>query len=247
MPIPRTHVLFVGLILVIAGCSDGPAKKGDSSSPARNISPTLSASPGPSYTALKLKSFLLTAGDISSKVTRQPVNIPGLKQRQIAICSVTPVTLPGDPQLVTHQFGNPDSRYTGANYFQRVAIYTDAASAMKAFQTVQARIRKCPAKHHVPAKPVAGTKAVLLEHDDTWKSTSDVLRGWTHTNGFEKHVEPPSSSIINVFYISYDYAVRGNVLLTSFYYERVKPSAAGAPIARRSSAVLAKQLTKIGE
>jgi len=59
-------------------------------------------------------------------------------------------------------------------------------------------------------------------------------------------VEPPRTSKYNVFYDVYDYAVRGNVEVSSLYWERVKPTAPGDQIAKKATAVLTKQLQKIG-
>jgi hypothetical protein len=190
-------------------------------------------------------SSLLKAKDVGSRVASEQLSVSALKDYGIPSCSDSIIALSGKPQVAVHQYGTTGNRYHGEDYGQLLAVYSDAAAASNEFAIVKTKSAQCPAKRHIASKRLPGN-VFTVEHDDTWTVTSDTISSWSHLRGFEKHVEPPSSSIYNVFYISYDYAVRGNVFLATVYFQRVKPSASGAPIAQKATKLLTKQLTQIG-
>jgi hypothetical protein len=229
------------LAFAVAGCGgDGEPKK-----PATATSSAPSASPLPSYDAAQVKSSLLDAEDLHFKASSQTPNFPGPDRGAAPSCSLSRINLPGEPEKIAQQFGSSASRFTDPNFNQLVAIYPSRGEAAGAFTHIQEKLDACPAKRHVPQKRISDNR-ITLAHDDTWKPSEDMVAGWTHLRGFEKHVEPPSTSVINVYYLIYDYATRGNVIVTSVYWQRVRPKASSDPIVKRATELLTKQLQMIG-
>jgi hypothetical protein len=181
------------------------------------------------------------AGDVKPEAP----TFPGLTEAGVPGCSASTVGLPGQPKTVGRQLETSKRGFTGTHYIELIAVYPDAAAAAAAMAKVRAKAKACPAKRRFPAKRL-GNRQVSIEHTDTWTVTEDSVAGWTHVRGFEKHVEPPRTSKFNIFYDVYDYAVRGNVVLGSLYWERVRPSIPGDRIADQATTVLTKQLTAIG-
>jgi hypothetical protein len=241
---PRALIVyFTTAGLLLTGCASGGEDAEQSSAP---VAPsTTSAAPEPSHAAERVKSALLSAGEIASRVRAQPLTVEGLKQKAVPVCADAYAALPATPEIVARQFG-PAGRYLGANYAQVVAIYKDAESATRAFSAVQRKATSCKSKRHVPPRKIKGTKITTLAYDATWKQTTDTISGWTHIRGAEKRTYPPSLSTINVIHEVYDYTVQGNVVIAALYWERVKPKAAAGPIASRATRLLTKQLEKIG-
>jgi hypothetical protein len=248
VPAPPLRALIVGCTaagLLLTGCGGGGGGKGAKQSPPAPVAPSAtSAAAPPSHAPERVKSALLSAGEIASRVRAQPLTVEGLKQKAVPVCADSYTTLPGTPEIVARQFG-PAGRYLGANYAQVAAIYQDAESATKAFSVVRQKATACKSKRHVPPRKVKGTKITTLAYDATWKQTVDTISGWTHIRGAEKRTYSPSLSTINVIYEDYDYAVQGNVVIAALYWERVKPTAAAGPIASRATKLLTKQLRKI--
>jgi len=160
-------------------------------------------------------------------------------------CSASSVRLSGKPQTIGRQLETAKRGYTGTHFIQLIAIYPTADEAAGAMAKLRAKAKACPAKRHFPAKRL-GKRRFSIAHTDTWTVTEGAIAGWTHIRGFEKHVEPPRTSRFNVFYDVYDYAIRGNVIVSSLYWERVKPTIPGQRIAQKATRVLTKQLQKIG-
>ncbi len=229
--------------LLLTGCASGGEDAKRSSAP---VAPSpASATPIPSHAAERVKSALLSADEIASRVRSQPLTVEGLKQKAVPVCADAYTTLPGSAEIIARQFG-PAGRYLGDNYAQVVAIYNDAESAKKAFSAIQRKATACKSKGHVPPRKIKGTKITTLAYDATWKQTTDTISGWTHIRGAEKRTYSPSLSTINVIHEVYDYAVQGNVVIAALYWERVKPTASAGPIASRATRLLTKQLQKIG-
>ena len=76
--------------------------------------------------------------------------------------------------------------------------------------------------------------------------TESEISGWKHVRGFEKATYPPSVSIINVYYMPIDYALKGNVIFSSFYWQRATPKVSGEPIAEKATELLTEQLKRFG-
>lgn len=244
MPTSRLRTLVAGISLsgfILAGCGGG----GEPKEPRPTTPAQPSATPAPSYDSKRIKSSLLSTKDLDFKASPQSPNFPGPDKGAAPSCSLTRISLPGKPMKFAQQFGSSASRFTDPNYNQVVVVYPDAAAANDAFTAIKKKLDACPAKRHVPAKRISGNR-ITLSHDDTWKLSEDTLAGWSHLRGFEKHVEPPSTSVINVYYLIYDYAMRGNVVIASVYWQRVKPKASGDPIAKRATALLTRQLQRFG-
>lgn len=237
------HVSLALMAVAVVGCGGGHTKTqtADSSPPA---SASATATPV-SYTPEHVKSSLLTADDVGSGTRTLPVTITGFKKNTVPSCADTAISLPGKPSTTAHQFGPPDPRSSAPNYAEQAAVFPDAASAASAFAHVKSTISACPGKQRVRSKKL-GRNQVTLPYSTTWKTTTDSMSGWTHVQGFEKRTYSPSASIINVIYETYDYAYRGNALIASLYLKRVKPAAAGDPVTKQATALLAKQLAKIG-
>jgi hypothetical protein len=230
--------------LVITGCGGGGhAAK---TTPTPSARPTAApVTPPPTFTPQHVKSSLIGAKDIASNVSSEPLFVAGLTQQAAPSCSDSYIDLPGKPKITAREFANRTDIYTGMHYAQLVAVYADPASANQAYGVIHTKVDACPKKEHVPGKKLPNNK-FTIEHDNTWTVTDEPVAGWTHVRGFQKHVEPHSTSIYNVFYLVYDYATRGNVVLTSLYVQRGKPSLAGDSVGKKATALLAKQLQKIG-
>jgi hypothetical protein len=170
--------------------------------------------------------------------------VQALKKKAAPSCANSTVAFPGKPSILTRQFGPSGNRSTEPNFAQITAIFDTANSAADAFATINTKVAACPGKQHVPAKKLPG-KLVALAYDETWKLGDDNVLGWTHLRGLEK-TKYPISSTINVIYLVHDYVVRGNVVIASVYFQQVKTSASAEPVTRRATALLTKQLQKIG-
>jgi hypothetical protein len=236
--------LAVATLVLGGGCGgdggEAPKKTAPSTPPAKP-----QPSPPPTFSDDHIRASLLPPKDVAADVKPQAPTYPGLTSAEAPACSVSSVRLPGKPKTMGRQLGNSKKNYTGAHLIQLIAVYPDAEEAADALTKVRAKAKACPAKRHFPAKRTS-EKKFTIAHTDTWTFTEDSVAGWTHIRGFEKRQEPPSSSIYNVFYSAYDYASRGNVVVTSLYWERAKPTTPGKRIADKATKVLTKQLQKIG-
>lgn len=227
------------IILAASSCSN------DTTDKANTRNPTHTPSPAPSYSTNQMKTRLLKGKDVHPKAASQAPNFPGFDKAQAPMCSLTSAPLKGTADKIIQQFGSPASRFRAPNYNQIIAIYQTSTEAATAFDSLRKKIDSCPSKQHIPQKRISGNR-ITLQHDDTWKVTKDALAGWIHIRGFEKHVEPPSTSNINVYYFAYDYLMRGNVIFSSVYWQRARPKDSSDPIVDRATDLLAKQLKNIG-
>jgi hypothetical protein len=246
VPSSRLRALVACLAVsgvLLTGCGHGADKKPPATA-AASPSRAPSSAP-PSYAAERVTSSMLAARDIAGSVGPQPPRFPGLERDAAPSCADAGIKLPGDPKITKHQFGNNRSPFKGGHYIALAAVYGDFAGADSAMSAVQSKVAACPRKRHFPAKKASG-KIIALQHDDTWQTTEDALSGWRHVRGFLRHVEPPSSSVNNVFLASYDYVSRGNVILATVYWERVAPAASQDKLKKRATALLTKQLHKFG-
>ncbi len=235
MPLFRSCAAGLALAVLATGCG-GQAKKTERT--------TSGASPSPvSYTEQHVKDSLLHAGDVAKGVHVVPVTFTGFAKGKAPSCADTMIDLKG--KTTAHQFGPSETRSSAPSYAQQAAVFDDAAAAAEAFTKIASTVGKCPGQQHVASKKLS-RKQITLPYTSTWKTTRDSVGGWTHVQGFEKRTYSPSSSIINVIYEVYDYATRGNAVIASLYLKRVKPSAAGDPVAKEATALLGTQVTKIG-
>jgi hypothetical protein len=245
LPCPRTLTACLAITgLVLSGCGGGGGAKKKAATSSKPSAAPVTTSP-PSFTPQQVGSSLIQAKDIASNVSSEDLLVPGLNQNAAPSCSDTQIRLPGKPKITTREFANQHDFYTGMHYAQLVAVYPDQPSADLAYAAINIKVGSCPKNEHVPGKRLPNNK-VTIEHDNTWTVTEDTVTNWTHVRGFQKHVEPPSTSIYNFFYLVYDYAVRGNVVLASLYVQRGKPSLSGDSVAKKASSLLSKQLQKIG-
>ncbi|MFG2005789.1 hypothetical protein ACGFNU_42240 [Spirillospora sp. NPDC048911] len=241
LPLGIATILVAGLTL--AGCG-GDDKK---AAPKKTATPSaVTPSVQPSYDAAKVRAALLKPGDVGKGLREVQVSLLPLQDKEIPICSLGGAKVDGDPGLTIRQLTDRQSSTSRTNYSQLVAHYDSAEAAAQAFAKVKAKATGCPAKKRVDAKRVPGKRVVLFSHDDTWKTTEDTVAGWTHLRGFERQLYSASQTTENVLYFVYDYAVRGNVVVTTVYWERTKPSKPGEPTAKRATEILTKQLQKIG-
>lgn len=117
--------------------------------------------------------------------------------------------------------------------------------AIKVFKELRKKAYSCPPKQHIRPKQIR-KNFTLFAHDDTWTLSANKISGWGHFRGFEKHIEPPSQTKFNVYYLMYDYAQRNNIVISTIYWERTDPGKSGNSIAKRATSILIKQLQKIG-
>jgi hypothetical protein len=226
--------------LAVSGCS----KKEPAAKPIA-AEPSPPPTTPPSFTAEHVRASLIEAKEVGPQVKQISPVADFLEDNRVPMCSLTGIKLPGQPRLAVRQFTNPAKGKGEIKYAQVVAYYGDRTAASNAYMMVQKKARSCPPKQHVPAKKIRNN-FTLFPHDDTWKITEGTLGGWTHIRGSEKHVEPPSLTKYNVYHLTYDYNLRGNVFIASLYYERTEPKESGEPVAGRATGVLTKQLRKIG-
>ncbi len=242
----RPVVLCLAFAATVAatGCGGG-AKKQERQADRQATTAASTPSPTPTFGVDHVRTSLLPPKDVASDVKPQAPTFPGLTEAGAPGCSASTVSLPGRPKTIGRQLETSKRGFTGTHYIQLIAVYPDSPAANAAMVKVRTKVKACPAKKHFPGKRL-GNRRFSIEHTDTWTVTEDAIASWTHIRGFEKHVEPPRTSRFNVFYDVYDYAVRGNVVVATLYWERVKPTTAGQKIAEEATAVLTKQLQKIG-
>lgn len=227
--------------LMLHACSQaGPEPRAEPKHPPPSVTSI------PTYEASRLKDSLLSPQDIDKKLQNRPLGTPALKDRAIPSCSLSQIKLPGRPATIAREFSNPENRYTGANYGQLSAVYATSTAASAAFDALKSKVRSCPKEQRVPAKRLPNGHSTI-QHEDTWKLSEGQLLGWAHIRGNETDIYPKSSSIYNIFHIVYDYSFRGNVILASMYWERVKPDVKEDRISGRATELLTKQLNKIGQ
>lgn len=240
MSLSRRFALPASLLLLLTGCGGG----GDGSVKAPHTVRPKDPQAAIAYTAQHVKSALLSAGDISPSTRETALTILGLTKGSVPSCADSIVRLPAGTGTAARQFGPPDPRYTGENYAVLAAVYPDAASASAAFGRVRAAFLACEDKRQVQAKKVHHDQTTLA-YDETWTRTTDGVAGWTHLRGFEKRTYSPNLSVINVEYQAYDYALRGNAVISTLYWKRGKPSMSADPVAKQATALLTRQLAKI--
>jgi hypothetical protein len=234
------------LAATAAGCGgDDTAKSAARSSGPPATAAAAPPAPPPTFDFDHVKTSLLALKDVPGNVRAQAPTFPGLTEAGAPGCSGTTIDLPGRPKTLGRQLETAKRGFTGTHYIQLVAVYPDPAAGAAGMAKVRTQAKACPAKKRFPGKRI-GARRFTLEHTDTWTLTEDAVAGWTHVRGFEKHVEPPRTSKYNVFYGAYDYAVHGNVVVSTLYWERVKPTTPGEQIAKKATTVLTKQLQKIG-
>jgi hypothetical protein len=239
-PLPLPLTLAIIPLLALCACSGGTDENGAGASPVPNT-----PSPPPSYSSSHLKARLLSSGEVGDDIRAIPPAIEALQRRQVPMCSLSGVDLQGGPETLVRQYTNPARGRGEIKYAQFVARYPDAKSAEAAFGTLRQRARACAPKRHVPAKKTR-RNFVIFAHDDVWKTSEGTFSGWKHLRGSEQQTYPASASKVNVLHLMHDYAVRGNVVLTTVYWERAEPKKSSDPIARRATELLRKQLQKFG-
>jgi hypothetical protein len=234
-------VVCLALVAVAAsGCSDDSKPK-PSAPPAPSVS---TSPPAPIVTEAQLKAALIKPDEISPGIKQAQIAVEALKDKKAPMCSLSAAGITGKPQITTRQFYNPKDRIAEVRYAQIFARYDDAPAAQSAFAALTKKAKSCPKKQHIPPKPLT-KDFTLFAHDDTWKVSEDKVAQWVHTRGLEEHVEGHFQKY-PVYHFIYDYAVRGNVLFASLYWERTEPKKPSEPIIKRATAVLTKQLEKIG-
>ncbi|XVQ12693.1 hypothetical protein ACQP1W_09095 [Spirillospora sp. CA-255316] len=226
--------------LLLSACSNEPDKAPAAAKPSQTT-----PAPPPNYPAAQVKAGLLSPQEIGRSIREIPAAIESLQHRQVPMCSLSGVKLQGDPELTIRQYTNPAKGSGEVKYAQLVARYGDAQKAGSAFRELRQRATSCPPKKHVPAKKVR-ENFVIFAHEDTWKTSEGTIAGWQYLRGAEQQTYPASASKVNVLHLMHDYAVRGNVVVATVYWERTEPKKSGEPIARRATELLTKQLQKFG-
>lgn len=161
------------------------------------------------------------------------------------MCSLSGSKLPGDPEITVRQYSNPAQGADEIKYAQLVAWYDNADAAATSFQALKAKAKACPTARRIPARKVR-KNVTTLAHDDTWKIVEDNVAGWTHLRGIEHQTYSAAATKSNVLQLMYDYAVRGNIVIATVYWERAEPKRSSVPVERRATDLLTKQLQKIG-
>lgn len=221
---------------------------GDGKQPHARQAPTSSppSSPPPLYTAEHVKARLLTPEEIGKDIYSAPIEFLPFTSKKAPSCSLSGVKLPGDPELTFRQFANRTKKAAEEiRYAQLIARFPNPSDAAAAYTSLLRKARSCPPKQHVPPRRVKDN-FTLFPHDDTWRTNEGSLMGWQHLRGVERQVIPRNYTKYNVLHYIYDYAVRGNLLIATAYWERTEPDGSGEPTAKRATEVLTKQLHKLG-
>jgi len=240
----KRHILlsaiYVGC-LTLAGCSSNTST---SSSPTGSPS-TKTTTPPPYYPSEHIEKNLIPASRIAKGLRRIKVTFRGARDNKVTSCSLSEITLPGDPEIFTRQLIKNNHPPTETHYVQLIARYEDIQGANSAFQKIQKKARSCPSKQNVSARRTdRGT--TVLPHKDTWNIEEGMIAGWRHLRGHERRVFPRSMTKYNIYFVMHDYAVRGNVVVCTYYSERREPGKSGDPIAKRATEILTEQLQMFG-
>jgi len=234
--------------LFIAVCASVITLTGCSSNSSNIATPPASATiktspPPPSYSSEHIKRNLIPSSEVAKNLRQIEVIFEGAKEKKVTSCSLSKVELPENPEIITRQLIKNDHPSTEVHYIQLIARYENSQKADVAFQKVRAKARSCPPKQNIPPKRTSrGT--TMFPHRDTWKIEEGSIAGWQHLRGHERREFPRSMTRYNISFMVYDYAVRGNVLVCTYYSERQNPGESSNPIVRRATEILTKQLQK---
>jgi hypothetical protein len=176
----------------------------------------------------------------------QPYELPEEQQiKDVSGCSASRVRLPGEPKTIKGLFGAPGHLLKGANYATYVAVYADETAAFAAFDVIKTAAAKCSAKKVIPSKTLSEHRFTLA-HTDTWSVSTDSVAGWMHLRGTETDTYSAGIGVYSTSRLIHDYALRGNVVFTSLYWQRLPPKKSSAPIAKKATEFFSKQLEKAG-
>ncbi|MFC9972635.1 hypothetical protein ACFVH6_17280 [Spirillospora sp. NPDC127200] len=246
MKFPKSTLLLIPITaMALSGCS-GEKKKSPtpSSTSAQQPAPS-TPSPPPTFTSAQTRKSLILPKEVGPGMQEIKVIANALQDRKIPICSLATAEISGKPEIITRQLSNKAEPQKEVKYTQVVARYDEANEARTAYTNLRKRTASCPPKQHVKPKKIR-ENFTLFAHDDTWKIREEKISGWEHVRGIERQEYSSSTSKYNILHVMYDYAVRGNLLIATLYYERTEPGKSGAPIEQRATKVLTKQLQKIG-
>ncbi|MCP2336598.1 hypothetical protein [Actinomadura rupiterrae] len=226
----------------VSGCGGGHHK---ASAPRTSASTSAPPPPPPTYAQAQVSAALLTPKEIGGDISRIELAVDALKHDQFPSCSLSSLKLPGAPKLALRQYTNSAKGKGEVKYAQAFALYGDATSAASAFDFIKSKSMACPAKHHTPKRPLT-EDTFILPHEDIWKATQDTVGQWAHVRGTEQELFSRDVSKYNLFHYFYDYTQRGNLVIGTLYWERTEPKGSPDPIAQRATALLTKQLNKLG-
>ncbi|MGI8330742.1 hypothetical protein ACRYCC_12315 [Actinomadura scrupuli] len=233
--------------LTSAGCGGDASPKKSKSASSASAGVSSPTSPPPHFTSQQVLRGLLKAKDIGPRFKQTIIGTRALLEGKALMCSQSGVKLPGKPETGLRQYTASVRVSNDMYYSQFIALYPDQKQADGAFAALKAAATACPPKQHVASRKDSTTNATLFAHDDTWTlAPQDVVQNWTHLHGWERgvfHTHPKKDDII--FY-SYDYSVRGNLVIVTLYSERTVPKDSGDAISKRASTVLSKQLKALG-
>jgi hypothetical protein len=233
--IKLSGVLLVVSTLILSGCGSDEKKATPAPSASRATS-----TPPPVYSAAQVDKGLLAPDEIASGIKEIRTVADVLKGGGVPICSLSATQLQGKAQVTSRQFTNRASAKDEVKYTQALARY-----ATSAFEALKKKARSCPPKQRVAPKKVRENFTVYA-HDDTWTVSEGKLLEWEHLRGKERQEYSASTTKYNIFHVLYDYAVRGNLIVATMYYERTEPKKSGEAVEKRATEVLTKQLRKIG-
>jgi len=239
-----TWVTVFCLNVFLTSCSgDGNSPKSSTSHIPTHL-PT--STPPPTYSSAQVKARLLTADEIGNGMREVSPEFLPFQKRKAPSCSLSGISLPSDPELIFRQYSNRARHARDeVKYAQLTARFDRPADATKAYNQLKKKAYSCPSKQYVPPRRVR-KNYTLFPHNDTWKVSEGTLLNWSHLRGSEKQVIPRRYTKHNVLYYTYDYALRGNLVIATAYWERAEPGQSGSPAAQRATEILKKQLKKFG-
>ncbi|GAB3279371.1 hypothetical protein GCM10027589_05880 [Actinocorallia lasiicapitis] len=146
------------------------------------------------------------------------------------------------------QFAEKNYQHNGGNHAELFLLYSDATNASDAFSELREKVNKCKKKIIVKRTPLpdSDNKRFDAGFDSEWSDNDKPVAKWTRIGGFQKADFADYFGKYNVVYTAFDYALRGNLVVVSLYWEGTEPAKSGAPIAKRAEALLVKQLERLG-
>ncbi|WP_344822995.1 hypothetical protein [Actinocorallia longicatena] len=229
--------------LLATGCSGDKDETGPSPSPSTGPSGT----PPPVFTLEQVETALLTRGDYGKNwaVPAPERRRTSLVKKQIETCTYGKLDPPGTPQFAAQQYSEKSGRLDGGNRSELIMVYPTAEEASGAFARTQEKLKDCRPKKRVPPSPIPSSTRFLASFDATWTPTEEPIGEWRRSGGLQKGVY---STYIkhNIAYTFFDYALRGNVLVSSIYWQATEPRTKVDPIKKRAEELLTKQLERIG-
>ncbi|MFC0037829.1 sensor domain-containing protein [Actinomadura rayongensis] len=230
-------------VVTLSGCGGDPSpKKSGARSPSASPSPTTAP---PTFSAAALRTKLVTPAEIGSGVKATSTVADFYRNGQIPVCSLESMSPGGTFDALIKQYENGKKGKREVRYAQLVATFPSVPDATAAFGRIEKKLKSCRPKNFVPTKKISQHE-IRFSHNDVWQLTEPASTGWRHLRGIETQKYARSISKGNWLRITYDYAIRGNVLLATVYLGRTDPDEQATSIEQHAAQLFDTQIRKIG-